>query len=331
MDFRIRTHEEIRRQGGVGNLNEGIEIAVHGLATRLVAWPGNGFQTQSVHVVTHRPGEASERYAYPMGEEAAVCLQGDGEVWLHGRWVAVTAGDVAYWPPGVEHATRNAAGAERDFVLVTQLTPPPFDLYEPAGFYDRAAGSMRHGVIAQARRIALPGTLAADAELRSPESEPDVRPWNLSIDEVGARGALFNLLRGAAFDVYGVPLSLVVWPGYGARSSSVGFGPVEPGRPTERHTHPVSDECAVVWEGGEADLELCGQLVRVGRHDVLLTPCGVEHGGGPNAEQERIWLLRFSSPPPLDLLLTSGYYDGRSFSAPPWSELTAQSGSAPRA
>lgn len=329
-DPRNRTHDEIRRHGGVGNLNEGIEIALHGLATRLIAWPGNGFQTQSVHVVTHRPGEASERYVYPLGEEAAICLQGRGEVWLHDRWVAMAAGDLAFWPAGVPHATRNTPGGERDFVLVTQLTPPPFDLYEPAGFYDRAAGAMRFEVIERARRAANPGRLSTAVELGLHEGEEEVRAWNLSLDEIRARGALFNIFRGAAFGGLGVPMVLVMWPGHGARSSGFNFGPVDPGTPANRHTHPVSDECMICWDGDHVDLELEGCPVRLHRHDVLLAPCGVEHGGGPTEEQGRIWLGRFASPPQLDVLLKSDYYDGERFETPPWSELEVPGWSAPR-
>ncbi|ADB52343.1 cupin domain-containing protein [Conexibacter woesei] len=329
-DPRNRTHDEIRRRGGVGNLNEGIEIPLHGLATRLIAWPGNGFQTESVHVVTHRPGEESDRYTYATGEEAAVCLHGRGEVWLHDRWVAMAAGDLAFWPQGVAHATRNAPGSERDFVLVTQLTPPPFHLYEPAGFYDRAAGAMRFEVIERARRAANPGSLSTAVELRLREGEEDVRAWNLGVETIRTRGALFNIFRGAAIDSLGVSMLLVLWPGHGPRSSGFNFGPIDPGGPGQRHTHPVSDECVVCWDGDHADFELEGQLVRLHRHDVLLAPCGVEHGGGPTEEQGRIWLGGFASPPRLDLLLKSGLYDGERFATPTWSELDVPGWSSPR-
>lgn len=324
METRTRTHDEIRRHGGVGNLNEGVEIVVHGLATRLIAWPGNGFQTASVHVVTHRPGEASDRHAYALGEEAAVCLHGRGEVWLHGRWVAVEPGDVAFWPAGVEHATRNRPGAGDDFVLVTQLTPPPLHLYEPAGFYDRGAGAMRFPVIERARRTATPGTLPDRCELRASDGEADVRAWNLGVERIRARGALFSLFRGAPFDALGPQSLLVLWPGHGADGAGLLFAPVDPGNPIRRHAHPVADECVIFWDGDHADLELDGRPVRMRRHDVLLVPAGVEHGGGPTAEQGRIWLGSIAAPPQLDLLLRSGYCDGAAVATPPWSELAVR-------
>ena len=46
------------------------------------------------------------------------------------------AGDIAYFPEHVPHALRNPKDNSQDFVLVNQICPPQFDLYEPAGYYD---------------------------------------------------------------------------------------------------------------------------------------------------------------------------------------------------
>ena len=43
---RNRTHDQTRRQGTIGSLNDGVEIETHGKPTRLV---GQRFQTRSVH------------------------------------------------------------------------------------------------------------------------------------------------------------------------------------------------------------------------------------------------------------------------------------------
>src|SRR5215204_2730558 len=151
---RNRTREQICTGGAIAILNEGIEIETHGVATRLIAWPGNGFQTQSVHVLTLKPGDASEIYTYDMAEEAMVCLKGEGEVYLRGRWVGISAGDIAYFPERTAHAVRNPAGNDRDFVLVTQIAPPLFDLYGPAGFCDLQKGVIDFDAVEAAKKQA---------------------------------------------------------------------------------------------------------------------------------------------------------------------------------
>ena len=88
---RNRTHQEIRQRGAIASLNEGIEIETHGIRTRLIAWSGTGFQTESVHVLTHRPGDQSTVYRYDMADEAMICLKGKGEVFL---WEAVFSPEV---------------------------------------------------------------------------------------------------------------------------------------------------------------------------------------------------------------------------------------------
>jgi len=97
---RFRSHNEIRSRGAIGNLNDGIEITMQGVRTRLIAWPGNGFQTESVHVLTLAPGEESARYAYDMSDEAMVCFKGQGEVYLRGEWYRSN--------PAISPTSRNA-------------------------------------------------------------------------------------------------------------------------------------------------------------------------------------------------------------------------------
>ena len=151
---RFRTHDEIRSHGAIGNLNDGVEITTQGVRTRLIAWPGNGFQTESVHVLMLAPGEESARYQYDMSDEAMVCFKGQGEVYLRGEWVQIEPGDIAYFPERVPHALRNPKENSHDFVLVNQICPPQFDLYEPAGYYDRAHGKMKFDTL-NGKRITL--------------------------------------------------------------------------------------------------------------------------------------------------------------------------------
>jgi mannose-6-phosphate isomerase-like protein (cupin superfamily) len=122
---RFRSYDEIRSRGAIGNLNDGVEITTQGVRTRLIAWPGNGFQTESVHVLTLAPGEESARYDYYMSDEAMVCFKGQGEVYLRGEWVQIQPGDIAYFPERVPHAVRNPKSNSGAVVMVNQTIRPP--------------------------------------------------------------------------------------------------------------------------------------------------------------------------------------------------------------
>ena len=318
---RNRTREQIRSGGAIANLNEGIEIATHGVATRLIAWPGNGFQTQSVHVLTLKPGDASEQYTYDMAEEAMVCLKGQGEVFLRGRWVDIRAGDIAYFPERTAHAVRNPAGNDRDFVLVTQIAAPVFDLYGPAGYYNQQKGAMDFAAIEAAKKVAKSGNLATDNEMRLNESHPDLRAWNMSVDEIRREGALFNVFKGASFGGLDVPMVLILWPGYGVRATGFHFGRMDAGQVAHLHTHPVSDEAVVNW-AGSSEVYVDGAWVLTGPLDVSLAPCGVVHGGRvPDDATEPFLPGGFAAPPQLDLYLNTPFHHAGQFDEPPWSTL----------
>ena len=114
-----RTAEQIRRHGAIGNFAEGVEIPIHGVRTRLIAWPGNGFQTESIHVLTLAPGDESPLYRYQMSEEGLLCLKGTGEVFLRGQWVNIEAGDIVYLPDNALRGVRNPATNAAACVLAT--------------------------------------------------------------------------------------------------------------------------------------------------------------------------------------------------------------------
>lgn len=147
-----RSHVEIRHSGAIGDLNEGIEIILHNIPTRLIAWPGNGFQTESVHVSTLSPGMESQMYTYPISEEAFLCIQGKGEVYLRGKWISIEPGDMAYFPENVTHALRNPINNKEDFILVNSITPPLVSLYEDSGFYIRGLGSIDFDAAEEAKK-----------------------------------------------------------------------------------------------------------------------------------------------------------------------------------
>ena len=276
-----RTHDEIRTHGAMGNLNRGIEITAHGINTRLIAWPGNGFQTESVHVLTLKPGDASDCYTYDMAEEALLCLWGTGEVYVRGQWVTVAPGDMAFIPAAVPRGLRNPAGNSEDFVLVNQITPPQFDLYEAGGYYNREHGVMNFEAIEEAKKNthwANPhhgdrGESARDAS-RGATLESLRRR-----DSSGRR--VVQRLQGRDVWRSRTPMLLVLWPGYGVRSAGLHMGGTPAGERAETHTHPTSDECLFNWSGrGEA--YCMDEWMEEDALDVLLAPCGVHHSvGGP--------------------------------------------------
>ena len=305
---RYRSHEAIRSGGAIGGLNEGPVITLHGVQTRLIAWPGNGFQTESVHLLALRSGEASAEYGYAGSEEAMLCVAGTGEVRLRDRWVAMAAGDIAYFPEGVRHALRHSGAVASDFVLVTQITPPAFELYAAAGFYHTGLGTMNFEACFRAGLNAKTGSLKAPLAFANRETEAAVRSWNLTPIKVRQHGALFNVFRGAAFDELGIPARLVVWPGAGTRSAGFNFAYSPDPEPDFIHTHPVSDECLFLWAGKGKGYLGGADWIEMKPLECLLAPCGVFHGhwglGGPS-----FW-GGFASPPQVDLLVKTPYYAG---------------------
>ena len=321
---RFCTHDEIRSRGAIGNLNDGIEITAHNVRTRLIALPGNGFQTESVHVLTLSPGEESVLYDYDMADEAMVCLKGEGEIYLRGEWVQMQPGDIAYFPERVSRAIRNPKGNSRDLVLVNQICPPQFDLYEPAGYYDKPHGKMKFEEIEKAKKEALLGDLSPDNELHYNDNSPAVRAWNLSVEEIRRDGALFNMYRGALFSGIDVPMVLLLWPGYGVSRCGFHYGCMPPGSEAAKHTHPVSDECIVNWVGSGLSL-ISDQYVATGALDVVLAPCGVQHGGKiPADAKSAAFPGGFASPPQLDLYLRTGYYKDGKYQTPAFEMLNTE-------
>ncbi len=332
---RNRTHDEIRQKGAIGNLNDGVEITTHSIPTRIIAWPGNGFQTLSVHVLTHRPGDESPMYGYDLAEEALLCLKGKGEVFLRGQWVEIEAGDVAFFPRGVTHATRNPEENDRHFVLVNCISPPQFDLYEPDGYYDREQGVMRFEAIEGAKKTARLGNLSTDNELQLNESYPELRAWNLNAEDIRREGALFNVFMGAEF--HGLDpafaahmpgsqkphMLLNLWPGYGVSSTGFHFAHGIPVLQSANiHTHPFTDECLILW-AGKGHLYCNDRWVEAETFDCVFAPCGVHHdiGGRRNPLAGRWFGGGFASPPQLDLYMKSEYYKDGKFNQPPFVKL----------
>ena len=298
----------IRKHGAIGNLNKGIMIKTQNLDTRLIAWPGNGFQTESVHVIIVQPGETSKEYTYTLAEEALLCVKGKGEVFLLGRWVSVEPGDFAYFPEGIKHCIRNPSSAKDEFILVSQISPPQFDLYIESGFYNVPMGVMNLDAAFHANlntnetdygQIKLP----LDVKFRNTES--DVRNWNRTVEDIRRNGALFNMFMGTPMSALGNPAILVLWPGTGTRLCGFNLC-FNIGEKDFAHTHPVSDECLMLWEGsGSVYMGESGEWIELEPLDCILAPCGVWHS--PKWDKSCIW-GGYASPPQLDLALKTHYY-----------------------
>ena len=313
-----RDAAQIRAEGAIGNLTMGIEVEIHGVSTRIIVWPGNGYQTQSIHVLTIKPGQEMEMHTYGMAEEAMLCLKGSGEAYVRGEWVPLQPGDLAFFPPGVPHAVRGAANASSDLVVVTAISPPEFDLYADSGFYNVQYGVINEEAAFFAHQNAAPGSLSPEQEMRYWDTAADARPWNLTVAEIASGGALFNVFRGAKIDVIDAPMVFLLWPGYGARSTGFHFATGEPGLTAAVHAHPASDECVVLW-AGSARAYSAGGWHEMETYDCVFAPCGVRHGISlvPNTS---LW-GGFAAPPQLDLYRRTKWFDNGVFEAPPFGRL----------
>lgn len=344
---RYRTHTQIREGGALGNLAEGIEIETNGIQTRLIAWPGNGFQTLSVHVLTVPKEKTGTLYAYDMAEEALVCFKGRGQVKLGGEkgqnWVNVRPGDVVYCPRGLSRNVRNL-NHDEDFVLVSCISPPQFDLYAAAGFYDPNNKVMNYEAIQYAKINVRSVQYDARNEMAYHDGIDEWRPWNMTNQEIQQKGAVFSAFRGGALVglVSGgggdgepvlttgdgaapapakAPMLLILFAGFGTGNTGFNFACMTPGMTADIHTHPVSDEVVVNWWGG--NLVWLGDAWHQTRsHDCVLAPCGVRHGGVVAADAKDYLLVGgLAAPPQLDLLINSGYYQDGRFTRPEFSEL----------
>jgi quercetin dioxygenase-like cupin family protein len=320
---RNRSAAEIRSEGAIGNLFDGIETITHGLRTRILAWPGNGYQTESVHLLTVGPGEQGDRYAYDLAEQALLCRHGTVDVWLRDRWVTLRPGDIAYLPAGVPTQVRAAEDSAGEALLVAQTCPPQLDDYSRTGLYDAEHGTLDEAAALRAAREAVPGAPPEPLDEMSHRSDqPEVRSWNLTAADVAARGALFNVLEGSAFTGIGLPMRLVLWPGAGTRLTGFNYAYCGVGVADRSHRHPVADEFLVMWSGaGELYVEGIG-WVAASANDVAMAPAGVLHGHRSSDESGPSMMGGFASPPQLDLLIPTDYYEDGRFTHPAATELT---------
>ena len=102
-------------------------------------------------------------------------------------------------------------------------------------------------------------------------------------------------------------------PGPVPRSAGFNYAYDPEGVTDELHTHPVSDECLIMWRGS-GRFFIGGRWTDARAGDVALAPCGVAHGH--TSDSNETWLGGFASPPQLDLLMPTDYYEQGRFASP---------------
>jgi quercetin dioxygenase-like cupin family protein len=319
-DFRpgAMSIDRIRAVGTIPNLNQGIEIDIHNVSTRLIAWPGQGMVEGAIHLLTLEPGDKTGTYTYQVSEESLECIQGKGEVFLHGEWVTIEPGDVAYFPENVPHAIRNR-GKSGDFVLIASITPPQLDLYEPSGLFDDASGTFSEAKIDQLEASSKPGNLTALTDLKYRNTHPKMRAWNLDNATIRKKGALFNIFYGARFEGIGVPMVIVLFPGFGTRNAGLHTGILPKGKGADAHTHPMSDDC-IIYLQGKGNATIDGKSVDLSAFDAVAAPVLVPHGaGGP--PPERSVMSGYGAPPQQELYERQGYVKDGKFIRPKFERL----------
>ena len=304
------TIDRIREIGTIPNLNQGIEITINNIRTRLIAWPGQGMVQGALHLLTLGAGEETGKYRYPVSEEALECIQGEGEVYLWDKWVTIKAGDVAYFPEGVTHAIRNRKNS--DFVLISQLTPPQLDLYEPSGLWDSSTNTWNQNRIKQLSDSSKPGKLGELTQLRFhdediPESMP-MRAWRVDNATIRKKGALFNIFYGARFDKIGVPMVIVLFPGYGTRNAGLHTGIFPEGGQAHAHRHPLSDDC-VIYLQGKGNTIIDGDSIDLDPLNAVAAPILASHGAG-NPAPQRSLVSGYGAPPQPELYEEACYQQG---------------------
>ncbi len=159
------------------------------------------------------------------------------------------------------------------------------------------------------------------------ETAPEVRPWNLSVEEVVSGGAVFNVFSGAKIDVIDAPMVFVLWPGYGQRSTGFHFATGEPGLTAALHAHPAADECVVLW-AGKARAYSAGRWHEMDTYDTVFAPCSVHHGISM-VPGTSLW-GGFAAPPQLDLYRRTDWSKDGVFAAPPYGQLDVPADLLPR-
>jgi gentisate 1,2-dioxygenase len=137
------------------------------------------------------------------------------------------------------------------------------------------------------------------------------------LESPGGRGAslrrVFQYHHGRSLRSFGHSGRLFLWPGAGTRTAGFNFACAAGSVADFIHTHPVSDECLILWQGrGRGLVGRDAGWIELNPLDCLLAPCGVLHGHC-GIEGVSHW-GGFASPPQVDLLFKTPCYSPDGFS-----------------
>jgi hypothetical protein len=122
--------------------------------TRIIAWPGNGLQTQSLHVLTLSPGESSASYAFPSSEELVLCLKGAGEITMRGQRIEIMSGESGQWVNCGQYDVALAPCGVRHGIAIADRPGQP-DSW-PCGFASPTGRSLHEDRLLDGRGISAP-------------------------------------------------------------------------------------------------------------------------------------------------------------------------------
>lgn len=300
-----RTFDEIRNRGAIFNINEGIEVADSPRCiTRLIGWPGVGTRMVSFHLLTHLSGGGYEFHSHPMSEESLICIRGRGEINLGRGWVEVAPGNAIFVPAGCRHATRNLAGAEDDFIILSYNCPPPMEFYQKMGLMK--GGAFDQMAIDRALLTAKRGNVPAECVAGLNDLGGQEKGELKGREEVSRTGGVFNLFRGAVYMGKGSLMRFILWPGIGTKMIGQHIAFHDPGTVFAPHVHPISEDAIFALDGeGQGYLESRWIDVQIG--DIIYAPAGVRHGTGCRGGERQFLSTGCASPPQFDLYEHAGY------------------------
>ncbi len=140
------------------------------------------------------------------------------------------------------------------------------------------------------------------------------RAQNRTVDEIRARGAIFNINHGIEVeDGDGCTTRLIGFPGNGTRMVSFHLLTHSPGGSYAMHRHLISEE-SLICVRGRGEVNLGRGFVPVSAGNFVYVPAGVEHATRcPKDADGDFVVLSYHCPPALEYYQTLGLFKNGAF------------------